>query len=109
MQIQDRGSIPLRSTNKNKNNNNMKSQKHLTRFTYKTTDFQGWRLCITKDGHTFSRYFGDKKNGGAKKALAKANQTRKWLKAKIDSCDTLKSGKIGKREAGIIKAQLMYR
>ena len=26
----------------------MKSKKNLTRFTYETTAFQGWRLCDTK-------------------------------------------------------------
>ena len=31
----------------------MKSKKNLTRFTYETTAFQGWRLCISRGGKTF--------------------------------------------------------
>jgi len=38
----------------------MKSKKNLTRFTYKTTAFQGWRLCIARGGASFTRYFSDK-------------------------------------------------
>jgi len=63
----------------------MKSKKNLTRFTYETAAFVGWRLCISKTGTTFTRYFPDKKFGGnAKKSLAAAEKTLAELKALLD-------------------------
>ncbi len=63
----------------------LKSKKNLTRFTYENAAFEGWRLCISKTGTTFTRYFPDKKFGGAKKSLAAAEKTLDELKALIDS------------------------
>jgi hypothetical protein len=62
----------------------MKSKKNLTRFTYESAAFEGWRLCISRAGTTFTRYFPDKKFGGGKKSLAAAEQTLADLKALID-------------------------
>ena len=84
----------------------MKSRKHLTRFTYERTDFQGWRLHMCKDGHSFSRYFGDVGHGGVKKALAHADKSREWLKQQLDSAKTNSKGKIGKRVANRIQKEL---
>ena len=50
----------------------MKSKRNLTRFTYDTTAFQGWRLCLSRAGTTFTKYFSDKKYGGPKKSLTAA-------------------------------------
>ena len=50
----------------------MKSKRNLTRFTYETAAFEGWRLCISRAGTTFIKYFPDKKYGGGRKALAVA-------------------------------------
>ena len=50
----------------------MKSKRNLTRFTYEHTAFQGWRLCISRGGATFTKYFSDKQYGGGKKALEAA-------------------------------------
>ncbi len=62
----------------------MKSKKNLTRFTYETAAFEGWRLCISKTGTTFTRYFPDKKfDGNAKKSLAAAEKTLAELKTII--------------------------
>ncbi|MGB2185065.1 MAG: hypothetical protein ACPH5P_00150 [Akkermansiaceae bacterium] len=58
----------------------MKSIKNITRFTYDTTDFRGWRVCITKQGHTFRRYYGDAKYGSAQKSLAAAKRGLLQLK-----------------------------
>jgi hypothetical protein len=55
----------------------MKSKKNLTRFSYETAAFEGWRLNISRAGSSFTRYFPDKKFGGPKKAL-------KELKALIE-------------------------
>ncbi len=66
------------------NNNPMKSKKNLTRFTYESAAFEGWRLCISRAGTTFTRYFPDKKFEGPKKSLAAAEKALAELKAIID-------------------------
>ena len=58
----------------------MKSTKNLTRFTYENSAFEGWRLCLSKTGTTFTRYFPDKKFGSGKKSLAAAEKTLAELK-----------------------------
>lgn len=62
----------------------MKSKRNLTRFTYETAAFEGWRLCISRAGTTFTRYFPDKKFGGGKKSLAAAEKTLVEVKAIIE-------------------------
>lgn len=62
----------------------MQKRKNLTRFTYDTTAFQGWRLSIQKRGTVFERYFSDKKYGGNRKALKAANTARTELKELLD-------------------------
>lgn len=62
----------------------MKSKKNLTRFTYETAAFEGWRLCISKKGTVLARYFSDKKFGSGKKSLAAAEKTLAELKLLID-------------------------
>ncbi len=63
----------------------MKSKKNLTRFTYETTAFQGWRLCLSRTGTTFTKYFSDKKYGGGRKALKIAETTLKTLTDLLDN------------------------
>ena len=62
----------------------MTSKKNLTRFTYETSAFEGWRLCISRAGTTFTRYFPDKKLGGPKKSLAAAETALEEVKAIIE-------------------------
>jgi len=62
----------------------MKSKKNLTRFTYESAAFEGWRLCISRAGQTFIRYFPDKKFGGPRKSLAAAERTLKEVLQMID-------------------------
>ena len=62
----------------------LKSKKNLTRFDYETAAFEGWRLCMSKTGTTFTRYFPDKKFGGGKQSLAAAEKTLAELKAIIE-------------------------
>ena len=38
----------------------MKSIKNLTRMTYETAAFQGWRFAINRKGSSFTKYFSDK-------------------------------------------------
>lgn len=62
----------------------MKSKRNLTRFTYESAAFEGWRLCISRAGTTFTRYFPDKKFGGGKKSLAAAEKTLAEVKTLIE-------------------------
>ena len=62
----------------------MKSKKNLTRFTYESAAFEGWRLCISRAGTTFTRYFPDKKLGGPRKSLKAAEAALAELKALIE-------------------------
>jgi hypothetical protein len=62
----------------------MKSKKNLTRFTYETAAFEGWRLCISRAGSTFTKYFPDKKFGGGKKSLAAAEVVLAEVKTLIE-------------------------
>ncbi len=73
----------------------MKSRKNLTRFTYDATAFQGWRLCISKTGTTFTKYFGDKKYGGQRKTLKAASDTLEELKELLEN-SRLVNGKLSK-------------
>ena len=87
----------------------MKSKLNLTRFTYETTAFQGWRLCKNIDGHSFTKYYGEKKYGGVKKAFNQAESDLQWLDKSIKEMPRNKDGKIGKREANSIIKQLKSR
>lgn len=62
----------------------MKSKKNLTRFTYETAAFEGWRLCIAKRGTTFTKYFPDRAFGGPKKSLAAAEKALAEVRAMLD-------------------------
>jgi hypothetical protein len=63
----------------------MKSKRNLTRFTYETTAFQGWRLCLSRAGSTFTKYFSDKKYGGPKKSLEASETALDDLRQLVDS------------------------
>lgn len=63
----------------------MKSKKNLTRFTYESAAFEGWRLCISRGGTTFTKYFPDKKFGGGKKSLAAAEAALAEIKGILES------------------------
>ena len=64
---------------------NMKSKKNLTRFTYENAAFEGWRLCISRSGNTFTRYFPDKKYGGPRKSLEAAEIALADLKTLLEN------------------------
>ncbi|MDG2488058.1 MAG: hypothetical protein P8M65_10145 [Roseibacillus sp.] len=63
----------------------MKSKRNLTRFTYETTAFQGWRLCLSRAGTTFTKYYSDKRYGGSKKSLAAAENSLAELIQLVDN------------------------
>jgi len=62
----------------------MKSKRNLTRFTYENSAFEGWRLCISRAGTTFTRYFPDRKLGGARKSLKAAEVALDDVKKILD-------------------------
>ncbi|MEP2777592.1 MAG: hypothetical protein ABJQ29_07570 [Luteolibacter sp.] len=70
----------------------MKSKKNLTRFTYENAAFEGWRLCISRGGNTFTKYFPDKKYGGARKSLDAAEVALADIKVILEN-GTKVSGK----------------
>lgn len=72
----------------------MKSKKNLTRFTYEHAAFEGWRLCISRAGTTFTRYFPDKKFGGPRKSLAAAEAALEKLRPMLESAKTTQNGKL---------------
>lgn len=73
----------------------LKSRKNLTRFTYETTAFEGWRLCVSRAGTTFTKYFSDKTYGSGEKSLAAAEKARKSLLKVIDNSRRI-NGKLSK-------------
>lgn len=62
----------------------MKSKKNLTRFTYETAAFQGWRLSISRAGTVFTKYFSDKQYGSDKASLAAAETALEELKGVLE-------------------------
>jgi hypothetical protein len=83
----------------------MKSRKNLTRYTYDTTAFQGWRLCLSKRGTTFTKYYSDKLHGGQRKALKAADIARTELIELLDG-SRLVNGKLSKTTIGKAKKLL---
>ncbi len=73
----------------------LKSRKNLTRFTYETTAFEGWRLCVSRAGTTFTKYFSDKNYGGGQESLRAAEQARAKLVRLIDNSRRI-NGKLSK-------------
>ncbi|MEO5914201.1 MAG: hypothetical protein ABIS50_08210 [Luteolibacter sp.] len=71
----------------------LQSKKNLTRFTYETAAFEGWRLCISCKGSTFTKYYSDKKFGSGKKSLAAAEAGLASLKALL-TASKLVDGKL---------------
>ena len=63
----------------------MKSKPNLTRFTYETAAFEGWRLCISRGGKTFTKYFSDKKYQGPRKSLKQAEAALASLKELVEN------------------------
>lgn len=84
----------------------MKSRKNLTRFTYETTAFQGWRLSLSRSGTTFTKYFSDKKYGSERKALKAAEGALKELKELVENSRKV-NGKLSKTT--INKAQKLLK
>ncbi|MBG7608236.1 MAG: hypothetical protein IZT59_09450 [Verrucomicrobia bacterium] len=82
----------------------MKSKKNLTRFTYENAAFEGWRLCISRSGTTFTKYFPDKKFGGPRKSLDAAETALEELKTLLTGAKRV-NGKL--TPAAIKKAETL--
>ena len=52
------------------------TQRNITRYTYETTTFQGWRLSICRKWTQFTRYFSDKQYGSEQAAFEAALRMR---------------------------------
>lgn len=52
------------------------SMKNLTRYTREKTSFLGWRLCISRAGRMFTKYFADRLYGGEEASLEAARRMR---------------------------------
>lgn len=57
--------------------------RHITRFTYKFTNFQGWRVAIRRQGYTLTRYFSDRQYEDEEIAYEKAVQFRDMVLAEL--------------------------
>ncbi|MDB4713465.1 hypothetical protein OAF41_01795 [bacterium] len=73
----------------------LKSRKNLTRFTYETTAFEGWRLCVSRAGTAFTKYFSDKNYGSGRESLRAAEHARTKLLKLIDNSRRI-NGKLSK-------------
>ncbi len=73
----------------------LESRKNLTRFTYENAAFEGWRLCVSRAGTTFTKYFSDKKYGSGKKSLAAAEDTLEKLLIIVEQSRRI-NGKLSK-------------
>ena len=84
----------------------MKSKPNLTRFTYETAAFEGWRLCISRGGKTFTKYFSDKRYGGPRKSLKQAESKLATLKELLDNSRKI-NGKLS--QTTVKKAEKMLK
>ncbi len=64
---------------------NPKSKLNLTRFSYESTGFKGWRVSVTRHGEVFTRYFSDRQFGSMKKSQEAAQKCLTAFLAKLDS------------------------
>ena len=57
--------------------------RNITRFTYDTASFQGWRLAICRHHVHYIRYFSDREYGGEQGALSAALEERSRVYARL--------------------------
>ena len=63
------------------------TQRNITRYTYETTSFQGWRLSICRKWNQFTRYFSDKQYGSEQAAFEAALSMREQILAELKAAD----------------------
>jgi hypothetical protein len=64
---------------------NPKSKLNLTRFSYESTGFKGWRVSVTRHGEVFTRYFSDRQAGSMKKSQEAAQKCLTAFLGKLDA------------------------
>lgn len=64
---------------------NPKSKPNLTRFSYESTGFKGWRVSVTRHGEIFTRYFSDIKAGSMKKSQEAAQKCLTAFLTKLEA------------------------
>lgn len=62
----------------------MKTLRNITRFTYETTSFQGWRVTLCRRQRHYTRYFSDREYGGEEAALQAAIHARAVVLARLE-------------------------
>ncbi len=70
-------------TSKSKHIHTTMTQRNITRYTYETTSFQGWRLSICRKWNQFTRYFSDKQYGSEQAAFEAALRMRNSILAEL--------------------------
>lgn len=64
--------------------------KNITRYTYESTDFLGWRVSIQRCGRIITRYFSDLQYGSENASLREATEYRdRVLTQMAENRDTL--------------------
>ncbi len=58
-------------------------RKHLTRYSREKTSFDGWRVCISKQGLMFTKYVSDREFGGEEGSYAAARALRDEILARL--------------------------
>lgn len=64
------------SCGKHNPNSTYMTQRNITRYTYETTSFQGWRLSICRKWNQFTKYFSDRQYGSEEAAFQAALEMR---------------------------------
>lgn len=89
---------------------NPKSKPNLTRFSYESTGFKGWRVSVTRHGEVFTRYFSDRQSGSMKKSQEAAQKCLAAFLSKLDAAPVVTTrrkatGKqVGVSEHHLVKA-----
>lgn len=87
---------------------NPKSKLNLTRFSYESTGFKGWRVSVTRHGEVFTRYFSDRQAGSMKKSQEAAQKCLTALISKVDATPVVTTRrKATGKQAGVTEQQIL--
>ncbi len=68
-----------------KKTDTMPERKHLTRYSREKTSFDGWRVCISKEGTMFVKYISDRAHGGEQGSFEAARALRDEILERLKS------------------------
>jgi len=60
------------------------THRNITRYTYETTSFQGWRVSISRNWNQFVKYFSDRQYGSEEGALKAAIEMRDLIYSELN-------------------------